>query len=666
MTAPSAGWFPDPMQRHELRYWDGTTWTEHIADGGHPGVDPVGAPAAQTAPSHTEGHDLAPPQPGATTAGQALGATPSAAEAATTTGAAAARSGGWKVIVGILAVTALLVGLVVVFAGGGDGGDGGDEREATDENAAELFLEPAVAVGVDPFTPSVDTNTAPPPIRIEPTSAPVPPTSVAMTTVAPTVAPTTATPSTVTPTTLAPTTVTPTTVTPASAVTTLPPFDANPGGGGTRSVEATRPGLYGGTRNNASCDQEQMIEFLAENPEKGAAWAGAQGISTADIPAYIRSLTPVVLRADTRVTNYGFRNGRAYAKPAVLQMGTAVLIDEYGIPRARCSCGNPLAPPTPLPEGHVYVGDPWPGFRPETVIVVVNTTNVVIQELVVVDLNGGYFGRTPAKVSPTSTIADGEIYIDRLCDLFPTAPECLPPLPTLPSVPETLPPTTEPEPVLGTGDIQITLRWSSTADLDLSVIDPNGEQIDFSQTTSSSGGQLDVDSNASCASAVTNPVENIFWPVGASPPGVYTIQVRYFAECGAAVGPQPFALTVTVNGVEVAVQPVEASLRSVNDQVNQPGDARVYAVDKGTAPPIGPPTTVAPTAPPTAPPTTVPPTTAGPTPVTTAQPVAPPTTAEPGESMTLEDYCQSLYGPGASIGPEYPLFTLCMHDPTVT
>lgn len=37
----AAGWHPDPMGRHELRYWDGTTWTEHVTSGGVPGVDPL-------------------------------------------------------------------------------------------------------------------------------------------------------------------------------------------------------------------------------------------------------------------------------------------------------------------------------------------------------------------------------------------------------------------------------------------------------------------------------------------------------------------------------------------------------------------------------------------------------------------------------------------------
>jgi len=36
-----AGWLPDPRGRHEFRYWDGSNWTEHVADSGLAGVDPV-------------------------------------------------------------------------------------------------------------------------------------------------------------------------------------------------------------------------------------------------------------------------------------------------------------------------------------------------------------------------------------------------------------------------------------------------------------------------------------------------------------------------------------------------------------------------------------------------------------------------------------------------
>jgi hypothetical protein len=40
VTNPAA-WHPDPTQAHEYRWWDGTRWTEHVADGGQASVDPL-------------------------------------------------------------------------------------------------------------------------------------------------------------------------------------------------------------------------------------------------------------------------------------------------------------------------------------------------------------------------------------------------------------------------------------------------------------------------------------------------------------------------------------------------------------------------------------------------------------------------------------------------
>jgi hypothetical protein len=39
VTTP-AGWYPDPSGRYELRYWDGTQWTEHVARQGQQFTDP--------------------------------------------------------------------------------------------------------------------------------------------------------------------------------------------------------------------------------------------------------------------------------------------------------------------------------------------------------------------------------------------------------------------------------------------------------------------------------------------------------------------------------------------------------------------------------------------------------------------------------------------------
>ncbi|MCL2544009.1 MAG: AIM24 family protein [Nocardioidaceae bacterium] len=43
MTA--ANWHPDPTGRNELRYWDGSQWTEHVSNQGNVTADPLHAPA---------------------------------------------------------------------------------------------------------------------------------------------------------------------------------------------------------------------------------------------------------------------------------------------------------------------------------------------------------------------------------------------------------------------------------------------------------------------------------------------------------------------------------------------------------------------------------------------------------------------------------------------
>ncbi|SEM56214.1 hypothetical protein SAMN05414137_13438 [Streptacidiphilus jiangxiensis] len=137
----------------------------------------------------------------------------------------------------------------------------------------------------------------------------------------------------------------------------------------TRVVSGTALGLYGGTESVSSCDVPQLSVFLAAHQDKGRAWAGVEGISADQIPAFLRTLTPVVLRADTRVTNHGFANGQATAFQSVLQVGTAVLIDSRGLPRARCACGNPLLPPQASGD-ETFTGTPWPSFRIENVVIV--------------------------------------------------------------------------------------------------------------------------------------------------------------------------------------------------------------------------------------------------------------------------------------------------------
>ena len=124
-------------------------------------------------------------------------------------------------------------------------------------------------------------------------------------------------------------------------------------GGTTTTVAGT--GLYGGSGDNSLCNIDQFITSLTAQPDKAEAWAEAAGIEVEQLPEYIASLEPVLLASDTRVTNHGFKNGKATAFQSTLQAGTAVLVDSDGIPRARCACGNPLKEPIQVS------GEPDPG-----------------------------------------------------------------------------------------------------------------------------------------------------------------------------------------------------------------------------------------------------------------------------------------------------------------
>jgi hypothetical protein len=35
------GWYSDPVNRHELRFWDGRQWTSQVSDAGSQSVDPL-------------------------------------------------------------------------------------------------------------------------------------------------------------------------------------------------------------------------------------------------------------------------------------------------------------------------------------------------------------------------------------------------------------------------------------------------------------------------------------------------------------------------------------------------------------------------------------------------------------------------------------------------
>jgi hypothetical protein len=111
-------------------------------------------------------------------------------------------------------------------------------------------------------------------------------------------------------------------------------------------------GPFGGTGSDLVCDRELLISSLRARPDRLHAWAQARGIAPTarTVGRYIRNLRPVTLTTDTRVTNNSFVGGRAVPFQAILQSGTAILVDRAGDPVARCRCGNPLLKPVYVPQ----------------------------------------------------------------------------------------------------------------------------------------------------------------------------------------------------------------------------------------------------------------------------------------------------------------------------
>ncbi|MFF1301998.1 DUF6777 domain-containing protein [Streptomyces sp. NPDC058307] len=218
-------------------------------------------------------------------------------------------------VIAAAVVVAVVLALVFTRSGGGSTSAGGD-------GDGEVFLQAAAKTGPDPFTESTAKDSTVPPVSATPTRASAP----------------------------------------ANAV---------------RGVDGAAPGLYGGTRNVSSCDIEKQVKALGADPAKNSAFASVAGVQPSGIPAFLRSLTPVQLRMDTRVTNHGYRDGAATGYQAVLQAGTAVLVDDRGVPRTRCACGNPLTPPVAQQSAPKPTGDSWASYHPSNVVVVAPSTTVI-------------------------------------------------------------------------------------------------------------------------------------------------------------------------------------------------------------------------------------------------------------------------------------------------
>lgn len=96
------------------------------------------------------------------------------------------------------------------------------------------------------------------------------------------------------------------------------------------------------------------------------------------------------------------------------------------------------------------------------------------------------------------------------------------------------------------GDVEITLKWNNINDLDLMCTDPNNETIFFNHKKSRSGGQLEIDMNAS--PTTETPLEHIYWPTGGAPSGKYVVYLNYYKRHNRNINQTPYTITVKYGG----------------------------------------------------------------------------------------------------------------------
>ncbi|WP_349816970.1 DUF6777 domain-containing protein [Frankia sp. Cppng1_Ct_nod] len=212
--------------------------------------------------------------------------------------------------------------------------------------------------------------------------------------------------------------------------------DVTPPRGISGAFRADTAGLYGGIHNVSTCDTKELGLDLTTHPDRAAAWAGVLGILPVNIPDYLADLTPVLLQYDTYLTKYSFVDGKAQPVPAVIQAGTAVIVDKFGQPVTKCNCGNPLTQPTAT-AGLRYVGTPWPAFSRATVTSVTAVT-VTIASFTLRDLSNGMVFDRPIG---TSGADDGPAYV-----LPQPGPSWTPPTPTTGPSPSPPPSPSTPTP----------------------------------------------------------------------------------------------------------------------------------------------------------------------------------------------------------------------------
>jgi len=514
MVSPAPGWYADPYRRHEYRYWNGQTWSEHVGDHGQTFVDPPGErpPQAASMPAPTAA------QPGGPVPTYAA---PWAAPAATAQAAPKRRA--TPILLAGVVVVALVAGGVGLFIVNSSKpsqlltGTALSTTATTLKGAGGLQLDiPASAVPPDrngkPATIVVSVNKAAAPTDVDTSNLP---NSVKMSGDVFQIEPE------------GQTFTTPVTLTlpipqdqQANAMGGLAYLDvethkwiAVPGevdaAAGVVRAQITHFSLFG------DWFTDQAFQQYANWQAASGGWFDVtnHGMGVGGGPPY-QFLGVRAPRYHTFSTWYGFCITATTVTNTSWYVGNDATFLQIVDPTARDS--GPRSYPYWLPNGTYSVDEVWGGSEineghdPEYVPITFDASRPL--------------GNLVVTAGSHRAFDDSTVKLDAADGWVPGRPSCF--AKVIPS--------------LGSGDVQVTLNWPQTGvDLDLHVVDPSGNEIYYGNPSSPTGGQLDWDNRNGGGTP-----ENIFWTGGGAPKGTYKVSVVYYG----GDKPADWSIRTVVNG----------------------------------------------------------------------------------------------------------------------
>ncbi len=104
-----------------------------------------------------------------------------------------------------------------------------------------------------------------------------------------------------------------------------------------------------------------------------------------------------------------------------------------------------------------------------------------------------------------------------------------------------------PTPVLGTGDLQVTVTWDTATDVDTHVVEPDGTHVCYWRQQGTTA-ELDVDDTSGYGP------ENIYVPAGGAAAGTYEVFVVYYSDYGLGRTTATIRITVFADTPQEQVQ----------------------------------------------------------------------------------------------------------------